>query len=131
MLLGRYKSIKAYLANGTLPNNLPSTESNFRREANKYKLEANGELSREGKRVALYKDRMKIFNALHAHSGRDTSWKKIKERYYWRGGQAFVAKKVSECVACAYKHDQLWKASLPKLKPILVKPKAFWRGITL
>ena len=121
MLAGRYKSIKSYLANGTLPSNLPSTVSNFRREANKYKLEANGELSREGKRVALYKDRMKIFNALHAHSGRDTSWKKIKERYYWRGGQAFVAKKVSECVACGYKHDQ----------PILVKPKAFWRGITL
>ena len=66
MLSGRYKSIKAYLANGTLPNNLPSTESNFRREANKYKLEANGELSREGKQVALYKDRMKIFNALQS-----------------------------------------------------------------
>ena len=62
---------------------------------------------------------------------RDVTWKKIKKRYYWRGGQAFVANKVSECVACAYKNNQLWKASLPKLKPISVKPKAFWRGITL
>ena len=130
MLSSHYNSIKAYLASGTMPSSLPSTVSNFRREASKYRLEANGELSRQGKRVALYKDRMKIFNALHQHAGRDTSWKKIKERYYWRGGQTFVAKKVSECVACAHKNDQLWKATLPKLKAISVKPKAFWRGIT-
>ena len=130
MLQTRYNSIKAYLASGTVPSSLPSTVSNFRREASKYRLEPNGELSREGKRVALYKDRMKIFNALHQHAGRDCSWKKIKARYYWRGGQTFVAKKVSQCVACAYKNNQLWKASLPKLKAISVKPKAFWRGIT-
>ena len=130
MLQTRYNSIKAYLANGTVPSSLPSTVSNFRREASKYRLEPNGELSREGKRVALYKDRMKIFKAFHQHAGRDASWKKIKARYYWRGGQAFVAKKVNECVACAHKNDQLWKATLPKLKAIPVKPKAFWRGIT-
>ena len=130
MLQTRYNSIKAYLANGTVPSSLPSTVSNFRREASKYRLEPNGEPSREGKRVALYKDRMKIFKAFHQHAGRDASWKKIKARYYWRGGQAFVAKKVNECVACAHKNDQLWKATLPKLKAIPVKPKAFWRGIT-
>ena len=79
MLAGRYKSIKSYLANGTLPSNLPSTVSNFRREANKYKLQATGELSREGKRVALYKDRMKIFNALHQHSDRDTRLYQLEE----------------------------------------------------
>ena len=113
-----------------MPRSLPSAVSKFRREANKYRLEANGEFSRESKRVALYKDGMKNFNALYQHAGRDISWKKIKERYYWRSSQAFVAKKVSECVACAYKNDQLWKATLPKLKAISVKPKAFWRGIT-
>ena len=131
MLASRYKSIKQYLARGELPSNLPSTSSNFQREAKRYKLEANGELSRQGKRVALYADRMKIFNAFHkgSHVGRDGTWKKIKARYYWHGGQAFVAKKVNECVACAYKNNQLWKACLPKLKAIPVKPKAFWRGI--
>ena len=131
MLASRYKSIKQYLASGELPSNLPSTSSNFQREAKRYKLEANGELSRQGKRVALYADRMKIFNAFHkgSHVGRDGTWKKIKARYYWHGGQAFVAKKVNECVACAYKNNQLWKACLPKLKAIPVKPKAFWRGI--
>lgn len=132
MLAGRYNDIKKYLAIGKMPSNLPSTTSNFQREANRYTLEANGELSRQGKRVALYADRMKIFNAFHqgSHQGRDGSWKKIKARYYWRGGQAFVAKKVNECVACAHKNNQLWKACLPKLKAIPVKPKAFWRGIT-
>ena len=132
MLAGRYNDIKKYLASGKMPSNLPSTTSNFQREANRYTLEANGELSRQGKRVALYADRMKIFNAFHqgSHQGRDGTWKKIKARYYWRGGQAFVAKKVNECVACAHKNDQLWKACLPKLKAIPVKPKAFWRGIT-
>ena len=95
MLAGRYKDIKKYLASGKMPSNLPSTTSNFQREANRYTLEANGELSRQGKRVALYAVRMKIFNAFHkgSHQGRDGTWKKIKARYYWRGGQAFVAKK--------------------------------------
>ena len=73
MLQTRYNNIKAYLANGTVPSSLPSTVSNFRREASKYRLEANGELSREGKRVALYKHQMKIFNALQQHAGRDVT----------------------------------------------------------
>ena len=38
-----------------------------------------------------------------------------------------MAKRVSECVACAHKNDTLWKAGLPKLKPIGVTPKVFWR----
>ena len=69
MLASRYSSIKRYLADGTMPSTLPSTASNFQREARKYRLEANGELSREGKRVALYKDRVKIFNTYHAGHG--------------------------------------------------------------
>ena len=56
MLAGRYNDIKKYLASGKMPSNLPSTTSNFQREANRYTLEANGELSRQGKRVALYAD---------------------------------------------------------------------------
>ena len=132
MLASHYRQIQRYLQNGTKPSTLPSTTLNFQREANRYQLKANGELLREGKRVVLYADRMKIFSAYHAsHSGRDVTWKKMKARYYWRGGQAFVAKKVNECVACAYKNNQLWKAGLPKLKAIEVKPKAFWRGIKL
>ena len=113
MLQTRYNSIKAYLANGTVPSSLPSTVSNFRRDASKNRLEANGELSHKGKQVALCKDKMKIFNALLL------AW--------W---PCLCSKKGKECVACAYKNDQLWKAILPKLKTISVKPKAFWRGIT-
>ena len=58
---------------------------------------------------------------------RDITWKKIKERYYWRGGQAYVAKKVKECIACAYKNNSIWKAGLPPLTAIPVIPKPFWR----
>ena len=38
-----------------------------------------------------------------------------------------VAKKVKECIACAYKNNTLWKAGLPKLTAIPVVPKPFWR----
>ena len=59
--------------------------------------------------------------------GRDITWQKINERYYWRGGQAYVAQKVKECVACAYKNNTIWKAGLPALTAIPVIPKPFWR----
>ena len=59
--------------------------------------------------------------------GRDITWQKINDRYYWRGGQAYVAQKVKECVACAYKNNTIWKAGLPPLKAIPVIPKPFWR----
>ena len=128
MIASKYTSIVRYLNTGRFPNVLSSTPSNFRREASKYTLEPNGQLLRGGKRVVRFSERESVFASMHAtHSGRDITWKKIKERFYWRGGQAYVAKKVSECVACAYKNNSLWKAGLPKLKAIPVTPKAFWR----
>ena len=128
MIASKYTSIVRYLNTGRFPNVLSSTVSNFRREASKYTLEPNGQLLRGGKRVVRFSEREAVFASMHAtHCGRDITWKKIKERFYWRGGQAYVAKKVSECVACAYKNNSLWKAGLPKLKAIPVTPKAFWR----
>ena len=140
MIKSKYQSIKAYLITGELPTDLPSTQSNFRREASHYEIGSDGILKREGKTVALYKDRKALFDCYHAtHSGnhsaridnsilgRDITWKKIKERYYWRGGQAYVARKVKECTACAYKNNTIWKAGLPPLTAIPVIPKPFWR----
>ena len=140
MISSRYSAIKAYLTKGELPTELPSTASNFRRAASHYEVDNRGILKRDGKVVALYKDKLALFNCYHAtHSGkffycvnililgRDITWQKINERYYWRGGQHYVAKKVKECVACAYKNNTLWKAGLPKLTAIPVVPKPFWR----
>ena len=62
----------------------------------------------------------------------DITWQKINERYYWRGGKDYVAKKVGECVACSYKLNTHWKAPVPPLKAIPVTPKLFWRiGVDL
>ena len=58
--------------------------------------------------------------------GRDGTWKKINARFYWRGGQKYVAKKVAECIACSYKNNAHWTACMPALKPIPVTPKLFW-----
>ena len=108
MLGSKYTSIVSYLNTGRFPNDLPSTPSNFKREASAYSLSPNGQLLRGGKRVVRFSEREAVFASMHSsHSGRDLTWKKIKERFYWRGGQAYVAQKVSECVACAYKNNTL------------------------
>ena len=94
MLAKKYSSIKAYFLTSEIPTELISTASNFRREASHYEIGSGGTLKREGKTVALYRDRVSIFNCYHAtHSGnafnfarklilgRDITWQKINERY--------------------------------------------------
>ena len=74
MINSRYAAIKAYLSTGQLPTDLPSTASNFKREASHYEIGSDGVLKREGKIVALYKDRKAIFDCYHAtHSGNHSS----------------------------------------------------------
>ena len=70
MLKARHQALKAYLATGELPTELPSTPPNFRREASHYELGSGGILKRDGKVVALHKDKASIFACFHAtHSG--------------------------------------------------------------
>ena len=74
MINSRHTAIKAYLTTGQLPTDLPSTASNFKREASHYEIGSDGVLKREGKIVALYKDRKAIFDCYHAtHSGNHLS----------------------------------------------------------
>ena len=142
MYAAKYNSIHNYIANGTLPDTYSSTESNFVRECRSYAINARNQLTRRGLIVARYAERAELFKQYHSsHSGsysdyknsltlslgRDITWKKIKSRYYWRGGQKYVAEHVSRCVACSHKNNQLWKAGLPKLKAIPVHPQVFWR----
>lgn len=70
MISSKHAAIKAYLITGELPTDLPSTVSNFKREASHYEIGSDGILKREGKKVALYANRKAIFQCYHAtHSG--------------------------------------------------------------
>ena len=70
MINSKHAAIRAYLLTGELPTDLPSISSDFKREAGHYEIGNNGILKREGKTVALYKDRKAIFDCYHAtHSG--------------------------------------------------------------
>ena len=70
MISSKHAALKAYLITGELPTDLTSTPSNFRREASHYEIGSDGILKREGKTVALYKDRKDLFDCYHAtHSG--------------------------------------------------------------
>ena len=70
MINSKHAAIKAYLITGELPTDLSSTALNFKREASHYEIGSDGILKREGKKVALYKDRKAIFDCYHVtHSG--------------------------------------------------------------
>ena len=57
-----------------MPSELPSTESNFRKEASNYTLDSNNALVRNDKLVVKYSQRNEIYQAYHrpAHSGKST-----------------------------------------------------------
>ena len=85
MISRQYNAIESYLRTGNLPTSFSSTQSNFIRETRQYQLRPDG-LYRGGKKVVKYGERKLIFDEFHrSHSGRDITWKKINERYYWRG----------------------------------------------
>ena len=77
MLAGKYLAIANYLARGVLPENIPSTVSNFNREARSYTLDGSGELLRSGLKVVKYAERENIYNAMH-----ETLQGYIRSRYY-------------------------------------------------
>ena len=64
---------------------------------------------------------------MKGHSGRDATWKKINQRFWFLGGEKWVRKKIRNCVACSHKNSSVWKSSKAPLRPITVFPKAFWR----
>ena len=128
MQAAKYNQICDYIQFGTLPSTFSSTASNFRREASNFSLRGNQLFHNASNLPVLkYEDRERVFKEFHRHLGRDRSWEVISQRYYWRGGYQYVCEKVKSCVACAHKNDSIWKAGMPLLKPIKVKPKAMWR----
>ena len=107
MKASRYREIKNYLLDGVLPESFDSTASNFRREAANYALNEKAELFRDNKPVVKWGERQEIYEAFHNHQGRSRTWQLISERFYWRGGYQYVAKKVNDCVACGHKSNSI------------------------
>ena len=75
-----YKEIKTYLIHGIFPNEFSSTKSNFILMAKKYTVNKRKKLLRNSKPVVQIKERKKIFNSLHDHSGRTACWERINAR---------------------------------------------------
>ena len=75
-----YQNVKEYLHSNTLPVTFPSTKSNFIGLANRYALNANGELQRNGLPVVRENMQLQVYEQFHNHSGRIACWEKIRQR---------------------------------------------------
>ena len=62
------KEITKFIIEGILPSKFSSTKHNFKQEARKYQINDDGKLTRNGKPVALYDEKDKIFEELHSNS---------------------------------------------------------------
>ena len=75
-----YDQVKEFLINGTIPENVASTKSNFIATARKYKLNPRGYLTRQDKCVIRASEQELVFLDLHRHSGRQACWERIKQK---------------------------------------------------
>lgn len=75
-----YNQTIKYLETRDIPENVPSTRSNFIATAKKYKLNKKGFLTRNNKVVIQAKNQEQIWKAFHNHSGRSACWERIKKR---------------------------------------------------
>ena len=127
MISRNYNDIRTFLKKGRFPKQV-SSKSNFKALAKKYKLNSKGNLTRENKIVLQRSDLDRVFSEFHkGHSGRDKTWAKINDRFYFRGGYRWVSKKIKECVACGHKNALIWGCDKSPLRPIKIIPKPFWR----
>jgi len=101
----------------------------------KYQL-VGGQLRRKGKLV-IGNDpglRQKILQWIHAsptggHSGRDTTLKRLKQLFFWKGMNKDVQKYIRECVVCqACKYTT--NAPYGLLQPLPI-PKGVWEDISM
>ena len=74
------QQIKKFLLYGTIPQNISKNKSNFTKLCKNYKLNKKNKLLRKNKIVVMKTERREIFDALHQHSGRTTTWERIKTR---------------------------------------------------
>ena len=78
-----YDKLLEYLRHGIEPVIFNSTRGNFLSTSRKYRVNANGFLTRNGKVVVTIGEmEKKIFAEFHqcSHSGRSSTWRKINKR---------------------------------------------------
>ena len=121
-----YHDVLIFLINGQEPSKYPSSRGNFLALCNKFMVR-NGHLTRNSKWVVKSSERREIFDALHFHSGRDKTFIRISEKYWWYGLEKYVRQCVKECVSCAHKNGRAWVSAISPLMPIKTEPKVMWR----
>jgi len=124
---GTYTKVKNYLIDGTLPSSFPSTKSNFIALCSKFSLNKKTRLIRDNRIVLKESEIEKIFRELHQHSGRNKTYQKFRERFWFPSMSVWVREKVRECVPCSNKNNLQWPAHRAPLMPIPVEPKLWWR----
>ena len=106
-----HDSIVLFKLTGTLPITCPSTKSNFRALAAKFALDVNTHvLFRNGKKVLLEENLDEVWQSMHLHAGRDKTWARISQRFYFKGGEKWVRQKTRECVPCGHKNNIVWSS---------------------
>ena len=126
----KYLHLANFLTSGILPSTFSSTKPNFLATASKYEVNGKNQLTRNGKLVVKESEKDMIFKQCHGettHSGRDKTWQKVRQRFYWYGGEKYVREKVANCIVCANKHTAPWTAGLAPLKPLEVEPMPMMR----
>ena len=122
-----YYSYVNYLNDGTLPLRFPSTKSNFIAVCQKFRLNENIYLIRNDKLVLRKSELENVFQEIHQHSGRDKTYEKFHNRFWFHGMSVWIREKVRSCVSCGNKNNVQWPAHRSPLIPIKVEPKLFWR----
>ena len=98
-----YLAMKNYLDTGTLPTNFPSTKSNFISNCKTFSLNKKKFLIRLDKLVLSQSMLDDAWVEVHQHSGRDKTYQKFKNRFWFRGMSVWVRRKLKDCVPCSNK----------------------------
>ncbi|XP_071943839.1 uncharacterized protein [Antedon mediterranea] len=128
-----FDALRNYLQNNVYPVNYSEIlKRSLRRKAKNFTIlrdilyykQHSGRLLR----VLLPKEKNEVLNSIHkqahgGHLGVNKTWKKIRERYYWKGSFDGVRNFIAACDQCQRK-EVLKKAKVP-LQPIPVTDTAF------
>ena len=129
-------SIENYIRNKTYPEKLKDKgrKANFRKACKKFTI-ANGPLTYKGKRSVIFKESRKqsIIHDVHegisdspeavalsGHRGRESTYQKISERFYWHGMVDDVKNYAKTCQKCQHQGKFLKKIS-PDLQSIPIE----------
>lgn len=127
MEISTYDKVANFLNDGTLPRSFPSTKSNFVAMCEKFSLNKKNRLVRDNRIVLKETEIEQTFSEIHQHSGRNKTYQKFRERFWFPGMSVWVREKVKECVPCSNKNNVQWPAHVTPLIPIPVEPKLWWR----